>query len=195
MKHTLILRFALLSLLSANCFAIQINGGKLISHKEWTKGNVIKSFFKNIESSAALNIPLNRLHQNDGINWISASSTTTPFPQTSIPVKTDATFTGNSNMFIENDDPIQKTFTIISTLFVNPPCISGLCPTIILSSEDVVTLDPYGTLKIDKNPTLTTNFTTTGAVSYFADINVRANNISFDAPGHEETIQVTDSKK
>ena len=115
MKYKLMLGFILSSLLSANSFAIQINGGKLLSHKEWTKGNVIKSSFKDVKPSDVLNIPsLQRLQQNEGSNWIFAYGNVVPLVETSVPVNTDVTLSGNSHVYIFNHDTVQRTYTTVS---------------------------------------------------------------------------------
>lgn len=197
MKHKLMLGFMLSSLLSANSFALEIHGGKLISHKEWTKGNVIKSSVKEIASSTALKIPSHQFQQNESVNWISANSTTYKTAEDSVPVNTDTNFSGNTDVNISNGDSVQKTYTITSYLEVIPYCISMFCPITEKMVQDTVTLDPEGYVRLDRNIDMTTSINTVGYATYKTGVDIDDNvtNTQFSSSGNREYIQVTDTKK
>lgn len=200
MKNKVLLIFILSLLSTVNSFAIQITGGKLISHKEWTQGNVIKSSFKDITSSNTSRIPVSRFKKNETIeNWITASSRTIRSDEASIPVNKDITFSGVSHIHILNDsDSVQKTYSIIHTMNVFPPCPSEpghLCPTLFSIVEDVVMLEPNGSAFIEKEPTLTTRFDSPGKAYYWIEQNIEANDASldFNTSSNTESIQVTEN--
>lgn len=203
MKRQLLLGCVLSSLLSANSFALDIHGGKLISHKEWTKGNVVNSSFKEVTPSKEMN----GLDQNakDGHEWISAQSTTYQAssmqqlqPIKSIPVNTDIDLNGYSEARISNSTNAQSTFTIHSVFSVAPPCLPHmLCPMTLKIVEDVVTLDPNGYVTMGRTIGMTVNFNTAGEASYQAGISVSNDSKStiFNTLGDTKYIQVTDQKK
>lgn len=197
MKHKLVLGLILSSVLSANSFAIEIHGGKLLSHKESTKGNVIKSSFKEISKAEALKIPFNHLQKNDGENWVLANSGVYSISENTIPVNTDVNLSGYSYVNIFNSDSASKTYTITSSLFVMGPCDGQLCPLTESTSQDVVTLDPKGNMSVNRNPFMTTSFSKTGSVSYWVNQDIEANDTAthFSSLGNWGIIKVTDSKK
>lgn len=208
MKHKLMLGLGLSLLLSANSFAMEIHGGKLIGHKEWTKGNVIKSSFKDIKLSDAIKHPAFRLHQKEFPSWVYAYGVAYGFFNNSVPVNTDTQVGGRSVVRINNNDTVQKTYTITTTLYVESPLptstcpdASTLCPIIIpvqaSSTQDIVILDPEGSIETDRNPMLTTSFANAGTASYWIEnqVNVNDSSIVFNAPSNAEFIQITDAKK
>ncbi len=176
MKYRSLLSFIMLSLLSWSVSAMQIKGGKLISHKEWSVGKVVKGSVKEIPLQKMRKLNVNFPDPVPTINNISV------YEQMNIPSigmvlpNTDVTFNGFYNIFLTNQDSTQKTYWITNAVNVQMPCSgSEICPVTSHFSQDMVTLDPGGNLSLSGAPSLTVNATEPGYLYSWVQTSVVAN--------------------
>lgn len=196
MKFKLVVGLLFSALVSANSYAMEINGGKLISHKEWTKGNVIKSSFQDVKEAQALSF--NHTQSEDG-PWIFAKSKAHPFLEKNVVVNTNATFMGENLVYIFNSDSVQRTYTITTVLLVQSPCQNpdDVCPIASTTAKNIVTLDPHGMMKVTLAPTLTTQFSVAGTAKSWVQSEVTTNDttIHFADISNLRSVQVTSAVK
>lgn len=196
MKYKMLLGLMLSSFVSANSFAMEINGGKLIGHKEWTNGNVISSSFN--ESKEKLSLPALRPAGNDESSWIITQNDAFSLQRKSVAINTDVTFFGNNLIYIINNETVQKTYIINSNLYIQPPCKGhDTCPLTSASAQNTVILDPHGMMSVSLVPTLITQFSVHGTAKYWvmADVTASDSSIHYSSISLQGSIKVTDSAK
>ena len=198
MKKKILLGLMLASVASANSFAMEIMHGKLISHKEWTKGN-IKASFKDIQIKPA---SLTALKLKDAVgvdtDVVSANSYTFPYVANNVVVNQDVTIWGESNVYIINNSSVQKTYVITTYLEIAPPCTNVICAIeLTAASQDTVTLDPNGGLVgFKRQPYTHMNFSSAGKGWYHVATTVQVDGGTvFSSPSNEQEFTVSDVKK
>lgn len=204
MKHKLILGLIVSSTVSMQSYALEIHGGKLISHKEWTTGNAIQSFSKELSSSGLSRVPLHDVQQNENISVV-VSSHTDPLNDINISTNKEVIFTGSDNVWITNNSDIQKVYTVTAALLTTAMCSihtpippSNYRPAASKMAEDVIILDPKGSVWMNKGLSLTTSFGDANCVGqYRIDVSVHDNTTStgFYASGDAEEFRVVEAKK
>lgn len=161
MVRKLIASVVLLSLTGASAYAMEISKGKLLSHKEWTTGNVIKSSFLEVNKK-----------QNTLLSSIWSKNT---LGSKVIPMDIDVLFTGarifagqmlpgvvgeEVTLFgftrhaIDNRSASMQTYQLYSTLCAQTGMGTGTCAT----SEDDVSIEPGGYIAIERRPNMTVSY-------------------------------------
>lgn len=172
MKAKLLLGLIFTSIVSINSYAMEITKGKLISHKEWTTGNITGSFkeiIKGKNSKFSL-LPLQNqknLELPTNLSVVMASSYA--YENNGL-TGTDIIFTGSSYAIIYNKTSSPQTYRIITNFSLhfdehsgngnNNNNNSGMNDSV--TSEDVVTLDPQGEFFSMRHPVITKNFAMPG---------------------------------
>lgn len=150
MKRKILVGLSLIYLATTASYAMDIQGGKLISHKEWTTGSVkalfadTKKDFKANISRKMRNLP-SAIEQHDGI--VLANS----MPDQQGVVGEETPVVGFVSGYIENLTSTQQTYTINSFICSN----MGLGQeSDCANSTDIIQLNPNGFINLNKNITM-----------------------------------------
>lgn len=151
MKGKLLLSVTIASLFSINAFALNIQKGHLMSHKEWSTGNLSYSF-KNQKNLATISItPSNKSNSDETLN-------TQITPATGI-TNSPVTLTATDSLSITNNSTSSKTFSYVQSICVNTT--SRQCA----YYSDQIQLDPGGSAVIANTPLLSISFDSQGNYS------------------------------
>lgn len=176
MKRKLLLGFILASLVSTNGFAAEITHGKLISHKEWTKGNITGTFKSTKAKLRASLHPISATPNDNDSSYVFVQNLVSDSTLQAT-VNQDINLRGYNSINIFNNSSVQKTYTITSDFVISPPCNDTLCPINEITSQDVITLDPNGGIyESVAMPTATQNFSASGQASYYISTSIQQMN-------------------
>jgi hypothetical protein len=183
MKSKLLLGMTLACLLSTNSFSLEITHGKLLSHKEWTTGNVkaVSQEAKHLQIPE-LQLPPHKLnntrYESDWVDVMTTEAWYNPPLGAQIPANRDISLYGVSAVAITNSTSAPVTYTIATSLNVceqsQIPGSLKLCwfPSGSSISQDVVTLDAHGSLTLQNTPMATINSSYPELVTYWVDSSV-----------------------
>lgn len=150
---TKLLVSAILVSLTTSAFAIEITNGKLISHKEWTTDNSIKLAVK--PSDKNLNLAILKKSGSYLPEYIFIRDDLDKTMK--VVVGSEIKLSGTTMTFISNSHTTPHKYKIVTE-------ICGALPSDICGhTEDVVTLNPYGTIQLNSAPTLSINYDTAGS--------------------------------
>lgn len=152
MKCKFILGTIALSLLSASSFALQIENGKLINHKEWTSGKV-SGFIKDVKVAKNKFDTLRQMKTNADTNEgiLAANRIYVPLsPQ----VDQSTDISGFSELYLENYGQTMQNYEINSQLCIFKP--QNPTPSDCVVTTDTVQLNPGGFVLMGRMPKLTT---------------------------------------
>ena len=141
-------------------YAMSIENGRLISHKEWNTGQFTSTFL-DIESDLKQKLlekqlfeSLNQNSYPGNVNVTDNLSNTQLSGTTSQPT----TINGTSNITMSNMSPTSQTYTITTKVCV----VSDSFPVQCANANDVVQLDTQGVANINRLPSLVLTLPTAG---------------------------------
>lgn len=147
MKKTLLATIGLVSLVSANAFAADIAGGKLMSHKEWTTGAVSKAVFKDSKVNVkkpVLPPKLNKFNNQTDLNqYVFSWSKVTDFDPGDGNILGAYTSALYAN-FLENYTDTQQVYNVSRTICLIKTKDMAISYLGCAYSTDQYFLDPHG---------------------------------------------------
>lgn len=168
MKWNQLILSATLSLISMNALAIEITHGKLLNHKEWTKGDVKGSIQDVININPAEKIKLLKSTQFDNNTLEDGIYIETNVDQKYVS-QNNATLYGTMFSYVENMTPNTQTYTIKTRLcIIDRKTAQDDC----IFVSDTVQLDSHGFFYLSRAPKLNYDFSGANATSdYILTIN------------------------
>lgn len=162
MKGRLLLGSLMISAISANTFALDIKNGKLLSHKEWTKGNITASFSETTEKNAK--IDLRQVLAKKGLpgNGSEVIYALNDIQDTSGIVGQSVNFSGDNQTVIINQTIFPHTYKITNTIGTCYFGSSTECQYEYAASEDTVSVNPNSGINLMLTPHAIKAFNTAG---------------------------------
>ncbi|MFZ2315031.1 MAG: hypothetical protein WAW86_05155 [Gammaproteobacteria bacterium] len=200
MKKKILFGLALTTVISANSFALEITNGTLLDHKETIKGN-IQGTFLSIKKDTAANTNKSFSPRNVESNYISGNMEIIKPKKDDAEVGSDITFTGFSKIYIWNGSSYKQTYTITKnadTCFFKSP--DSFCQVETVSSIDVVSLSPGGSITDLSTPKVTKNYDIAGNGHAHFSANIIIENktgiiTEINIPGERKEFEIFDPKK
>ena len=159
MKSMHVLGLIFLSMFSAASFSMDIKNGKLISHKEWSTGDIKGSFKDAVNKNSKteyLRSHTNRHMRNEIAITNDINSTYNVAGEESI-------FSGQAQVVILNGDPLPHTYKIKNVVSICYMRAKEQCEfEDYVTSEDVVNLDSDGFIFFYKIPKVMKKFDSAG---------------------------------
>jgi hypothetical protein len=174
-----ILFTAMLSLLTAQAFSMEITKGKLISHKEWTTDKRIVGHLQELKLTKSKAFH----YQSKDVASFDSIKAKAEMPSFFSNVNTDTTLHGDTIVDISNYTEKEQTYNItreICTYLIpnqlhvnddpvpNPPNPLGIC----FVAWDVISLDPSGRIQLNQSPTASMKYAKPGVYQLSTEIQV-----------------------
>lgn len=183
MKRKFLFAFGLISLLSSQAFAMEIVGGKLISHEESTTGKD-KAIFKELKMDASLTPKFKNRLTNQRLDQF-IYTTTNASTVDPVQLHSYAYLSGNHKFLLSNRSTSAQTYVIRLTVCENKMDRDSMQFDKCASTIDTVELEPNGHLKNHMESSIniqlddanadyveyveTSIFNTAGAVEYHSE--------------------------
>lgn len=190
MKWNQLILTATLSLISMNALAIEISHGKLLNHKEWTKGNVKGSIQDITSINPAEKIKLLKSTQFDNNTHEDGIYIETNVDQKYVQQNNTTVF-GTMFSYVENMTPSTQTYTIKTRLCILDRKIANFDCIFV---SDTVQLDSHGFFYLSRAPQLDYDFSGANATTdYILTINSyaqRSDQTTYFATSSSTTLSV-----
>jgi hypothetical protein len=181
MRKKSLIGLALISLVSFNTYALTITKGHLISHKEWSTGDIALNF-KNLKpSSLSHKLALPKTGPNTSVTVV------TWLPPISGAIGATIPISGLNELYVYNSSTSSQTYGYQFGICVNTTTHDSQCT----YTDDQFSLDAGGYAKADDSPTISLSFDTPGTYQTSAVASVLANDNSEYTSNSSNIVQIS----